>query len=159
MPFHSLTLCTLTKPIILTPRCSNSSFSFANAPSSVVHTGVKSAGWEKRIVQLLPTKSWKLMSPCVVVALKLGAGFQVRVCTTQILRCNLPSDPSLNRGCSAGVAKKRRKGVARAGWKAAQVGLIGRKDLMNARGAARGAKEAIPEVSGVLESCCCFAIE
>jgi len=33
-----------TSPIILTPRFSNSSFSFAKAPSSVVQTGVKSAG-------------------------------------------------------------------------------------------------------------------
>jgi hypothetical protein len=34
----------LTNPIILTPLDSNSSFNFANAPSSVVQTGVKSAG-------------------------------------------------------------------------------------------------------------------
>jgi hypothetical protein len=34
----------LTNPIILTPRFSNSSFSLAKAPSSVVQTGVKSAG-------------------------------------------------------------------------------------------------------------------
>jgi hypothetical protein len=34
----------LTNPIIFTPRFSNSSFSLAKAPSSVVQTGVKSAG-------------------------------------------------------------------------------------------------------------------
>jgi hypothetical protein len=33
-----------TRPIILTPLLSNSPFSLAKAPSSVVHTGVKSAG-------------------------------------------------------------------------------------------------------------------
>ena len=34
----------LTRPINLTPLLSNSPFSLAKAPSSVVHTGVKSAG-------------------------------------------------------------------------------------------------------------------
>jgi hypothetical protein len=62
-----------TSPIILTPRFSNSSFNFANAPSSVVQTGVKSAGWEKRIAQLSPIHWWKSISPWVVSALKLGA--------------------------------------------------------------------------------------
>lgn len=38
----------------LTPRLENSGCSLANAPSSVVHTGVKSAGCEKRTTQLLP---------------------------------------------------------------------------------------------------------
>lgn len=63
----------LTRPIILTPRFSNSSFILAKAPSSVVQTGVKSAGWEKRMVQLSPMNSWKSISPLVVSALKLGA--------------------------------------------------------------------------------------
>ena len=36
-------------PIILTPLLVNSGSSFANAPSSVVHTGVKSSGWENSI--------------------------------------------------------------------------------------------------------------
>jgi hypothetical protein len=35
-------------------RLSNSDFSFATAPSSVVHTGVKSFGCEKRMTQLSP---------------------------------------------------------------------------------------------------------
>jgi hypothetical protein len=65
-----------TRPTIFTPRFSNSSFSFAKAPSSVVQTGVKSAGCENRIAQLLSMKLWKSMSPCVVVAWKLGAGVQ-----------------------------------------------------------------------------------
>ena len=34
-----------------------------NFPSSVVHTGVKSFGWEKRMAHPLPTHSWKLILP------------------------------------------------------------------------------------------------
>lgn len=63
----------LTSPIIFTPRFSNSSFIRENAPSSVVQTGVKSAGCENRIAQLLPIHWWKSISPLVVWALKLGA--------------------------------------------------------------------------------------
>jgi hypothetical protein len=61
---------------------------FANLPSSVVQTGVKSAGWEKRIAQLPPSHWWKSMSPCVVLAWKLGA-----------------SEPRRRRGWEAGVAR------------------------------------------------------
>jgi hypothetical protein len=62
-------------------------------PSSVVQTGVKSAGWEKRIVHELSMKLWKSMSPWVVLAWKLGA-----------------IEPSRRRGCSwAGVAYDRRR--------------------------------------------------
>jgi hypothetical protein len=43
----------------LTPRLSNSGFSFASAPSSVVQTGVKSFGCENSSAQLLPIQSWK----------------------------------------------------------------------------------------------------
>jgi hypothetical protein len=63
----------LTSPIIFTLRFSNSSLSFANAPSSVVHTGVKSAGCEKRIAQLPSMNLWNSISPCVVFAVKFGA--------------------------------------------------------------------------------------
>ena len=42
------------------------------APSSVVQTGVKSLGWEKRTAQLLPIHSWKWMVPWVVSAVKSG---------------------------------------------------------------------------------------
>jgi hypothetical protein len=62
-----------TRPIICTPRASNSGFSFAKAPSSVVQTGVKSAGCEKSMVHLLFRNLWKSRSPCVVFAWKLGA--------------------------------------------------------------------------------------
>ena len=85
-------LCQCTSPIILTSLFSNWSLIFAKAPSSVVHTGVKSAGWEKKIAQLPPSHWWKSMSPCVVFALKFGASVPIR-----------------NRGCSAGVARYLRK--------------------------------------------------
>src|SRR3954453_21552844 len=61
------------RPITLTPRLSNSGFSFAIRPSSVVQIGVKSLGWEKRIAQLSPIQSWNLILPSVVSALKSGA--------------------------------------------------------------------------------------
>src|SRR6478672_9182782 len=61
------------RPISLTPRLSNSGFSLANAPSSVVQTGVKSLGCENSIAQLLPIQSWNLILPSVVSASKSGA--------------------------------------------------------------------------------------
>src|SRR5580692_2919258 len=60
-------------PINLTPRLSNSGFSLASAPSSVVQTGVKSFGCENKSAQLLPIQSWNLMLPSVVSASKSGA--------------------------------------------------------------------------------------
>ena len=54
----------------LTPRLSNSGFSFAVYPSSVVQTGVKSFGCENNTAQELPIQSWNLMRPCVVSASK-----------------------------------------------------------------------------------------
>src|SRR5437660_7527483 len=53
------------KPISLTPRLSNSGFSLASAPSSVVQTGVKSLGCENKSAQLLPIQSWNLILPSV----------------------------------------------------------------------------------------------
>jgi len=44
-------------PSTLTPRLSNSGFSLATAPNSVVQTGVKSFGWEKNSTQLSPAQS------------------------------------------------------------------------------------------------------
>src|SRR6202142_2896958 len=61
------------RPISLTPRLSNSGFSFASAPSSVVQTGVKSFGCENNSAQLLPIQSWNLILPSVVSASKSGA--------------------------------------------------------------------------------------
>ncbi len=40
-----------------TPRLSNSGLSPATRPSSVVHTGVKSLGWENSTAQLSPFQS------------------------------------------------------------------------------------------------------
>ncbi len=51
----------------------NSGSSLASAPSSVVHTGVKSFGCEKSTAQESPIQSWKRMWPWVVSASKSGA--------------------------------------------------------------------------------------
>src|SRR5262245_64219396 len=59
--------------MILVLRFLKSGSSFAIYPSSVVHTGVKSFGWENRIAQPSPIHSWKLIVPCVVSAVKSGA--------------------------------------------------------------------------------------
>src|SRR5581483_4487513 len=61
------------RPMILTPRFSNSGLIFAMYPSSVVHTGVKSLGCENRTHQLFPIHSWNRMVPSVVSAVKSGA--------------------------------------------------------------------------------------
>ena len=42
-------------------------------PSSVVQTGVKSFGCEKRIAHPPPIQSWKRIAPSVVSAVKSGA--------------------------------------------------------------------------------------
>ena len=55
-------------PMILTLRRSNSGLIFAMYPSSVVHTGVKSLGWENSTAQALPIQSWNVIFPCVVSA-------------------------------------------------------------------------------------------
>jgi hypothetical protein len=41
-------------------------------PNSVVHTGVKSAGCEKKTHQESPMNSWKLIGPMLVSAVKSG---------------------------------------------------------------------------------------
>src|SRR5215813_7474746 len=61
------------RPIILTPRLSNSGLSRAIVPSSVVQTGVKSFGCENSTAQLLPIQAWKRILPSVVSASKSGA--------------------------------------------------------------------------------------
>ena len=66
-PFSTLS------PMILQLRFSNSGWRPATYPSSVVQTGVKSFGCEKRTAHPSPTYSWKLMVPCVVSAVKSGA--------------------------------------------------------------------------------------
>src|SRR5882762_9484679 len=64
--------------MILQLRFSNSGCNPAMYPSSVVHTGVKSLGCENKIAQPLPIHSWKLMVPCEVSAVKLGASSLIR---------------------------------------------------------------------------------
>src|SRR5690242_7390913 len=64
--------------MILVLRLSNSAFIRAIVPSSVVHTGVKSLGWENRIAHLSPIHLWKSISPSVVLAVKLGASSPMR---------------------------------------------------------------------------------
>ncbi len=61
------------RPMTLTPRLSNSGLSLATVPSSVVQTGVKSLGCEKRTAQESPFHSRKLRVPSVVSAVKSGA--------------------------------------------------------------------------------------
>src|ERR1700728_3008825 len=61
------------RPISLALRLSNSPLALEKAPSSVVHTGVKSFGWENKIPQLSPSHSWTLIVPSVVSAVKSGA--------------------------------------------------------------------------------------
>src|SRR5712692_8926686 len=64
--------------MILQLRFSNSGCSPAIYPSSVVHTGVKSLGCENKMAQPLPIHSWKLIVPCEVSAVKLGASSFIR---------------------------------------------------------------------------------
>src|ERR1700749_4238191 len=73
------------RPISLTPRLSNSGFSRASAPSSVVQTGVKSFGCENSSAQLLPIQSWNLIRPSVVSASKSGAVELICMVMTEVL--------------------------------------------------------------------------
>src|ERR1700704_4123934 len=63
--------------MILQLRLSNSGFSPAMYPSSVVQTGVKFFGWENRMAHPLPIHSWKLIRPWVLSAVKLGASLLI----------------------------------------------------------------------------------
>src|SRR6185503_12478911 len=67
------------KPMTLVLRLSNSAFSFAIAPSSVVHTGVKSFGCENSTAHWSPIHLWKSIGPSVVCAWKLGASSPIRI--------------------------------------------------------------------------------
>src|SRR3981189_2380318 len=60
------------RPMILVLRLSNSDFSLAMAPSSVVQTGVKSLGCENRIAHLSPIHLWKSIGPSGVLRLEIG---------------------------------------------------------------------------------------
>lgn len=69
----------------MTPRRSNSLFSDAVRPSSVVQTGVKSAGWLNSTAQLPSFHSWKRSVPAVVSAVKSGAMSPRRIVMTYSL--------------------------------------------------------------------------
>jgi len=83
----------------------------------------------------------------VVFALELGAIGTLLAPTwfTFVwLELQVPKEPNRERGCSACVGMRRRKrGAVIAGWKSARSGISARRDCANARGAARGRKEAI----------------
>src|SRR5688572_509679 len=66
------------RPMILALRLANSFFIFAMVPSSVVHTGVKSFGWENRMAQPSPIQRWKSIGPSVVSAWKFVAVSPIR---------------------------------------------------------------------------------
>src|ERR1019366_1487368 len=76
-------------PMILQLRFSNSGCSPAMYPSSVVHTGVKSLGCENKMAQPLPIHSWKLIVPCEVSAVKLGASSFIRNIVCLLVWCSL----------------------------------------------------------------------
>src|SRR6056300_1346739 len=63
----------MERAIALTLRFANSLSSAAVRPSSVVHTGVKSAGWLKKTAHAPFFQSWNDISPSVVSAWKSGA--------------------------------------------------------------------------------------
>ena len=89
----------------------------------MVQTGVKSAGWENRMVHLPPSHEWKSISPCVVLAEKFGAVL-----------------PNRNRGCSSiAVASPRLKKGEIGGRAARRERLRGFQD----RGAERVRRDAI----------------
>src|SRR5215469_10330589 len=92
-PDHFLWLSTgsTDRPMILTPRLSNSGLSRAMVPSSVVHTGVKSFGWENSTAQELPIQSWKRILPSVVCASKSGATSLIARVITHLPRKLVPN--------------------------------------------------------------------
>ena len=58
--------------IALTPRLSNSPFRLAVRPSSVVQTGVKSAGWLNSTAHLPLFQSWKSIGAFGGLGVKVG---------------------------------------------------------------------------------------
>src|SRR5215813_5556326 len=82
----------MLRPIILQFLFSNSDLRPAIYPSSVVQTGVKSFGWKKES----PIHCWKLMGPCVVSALKLGASSPIWSAIPSLLSTELGDDVSLS---------------------------------------------------------------
>src|SRR6266850_8310447 len=97
----SSTESTLT-PMILVFRLSNSDLMRAMYPSSVVHTGVKSLGWENRTAHELPIHWWKSIGPSVVCAVKFGASSPIRMVLPPHSRCRAHDPNAIRRGAPAG---------------------------------------------------------
>ncbi len=68
----------MDRPMSSVFRAFQSAFMEAKVMNSVVQTGVKSAGWEKRTTQRPLKSSGKLMGPWVVSAVKAGASSPIR---------------------------------------------------------------------------------
>src|SRR5262249_51639089 len=94
-------------PMILTPRLSNSGLILAMYPSSVVQTGVKSLGCEKRTAQPLPIHSWKRIGPSVGWASKSGASSPNRTARGTPPKCRRSLSPTCRTG---GGRNHRRQG-------------------------------------------------
>src|SRR6266567_9147941 len=75
-------------------RLSNSGLSLAMYPSSVVQTGVKSLGCEKRIAHLSPIHSWNRIVPSVVSAVKSGASSPMRTGMLTSVALKVPAAPA-----------------------------------------------------------------
>src|SRR6478609_2175176 len=94
-------------PITLVLRFLNSPDSWATAPNSVVHTGVKSLVCENRMAKPLPIHSWKLIFPAVVLAVKSGA--------MSLMRSPMVLFPSCRRGVRGHGVLSSPRAVARFG--------------------------------------------
>src|SRR3989442_4814079 len=93
--------------MILQLRLSNSGFSPAMYPSSVVQTGVKFFGCENRMAQPLPIHSWKVIGPWVVSAVKSGASLLI-LNAMRDLRFVTKAIETRRRGQGAANPKNRR---------------------------------------------------
>src|SRR5262245_29984834 len=89
--FAWLSIGSTLSPMILQFRRSNCGLILAMVPSSVVHTGVKSLGWENSTHQESPIQAWKWIGPSVVSALKSGAVSPMRSVIVLLLVCLWPA--------------------------------------------------------------------
>src|ERR1700761_1331980 len=110
-PAHLLWLATgsTLRPMIFVLRLANSGSRRAMYPSSVVHTGVKSLGCEKRMAQPSPIHWGKSILPWVVSAVKLGATELMRIdtvcCSFQVFK-NFSSRTKMVVSQKAGEAER-----------------------------------------------------
>src|SRR5438270_276635 len=92
------------RPMIFVLRLSNSGLMRAMYPSSVVQTGVKSLGCEKRTAHWLPIHWWKSIGPSVVWAVKLGASSPIRNAMGTTLLFGRAGNPNSRRAFTPGVS-------------------------------------------------------